>query len=67
MKDKIVTFLILLIFLLCCSIIYFSTQASYYKQELEHQQMKYEILIKEPRVKNIIESGGWEWKTIKKL
>lgn len=58
MKDKIVTFLILLIYLLCCIIIYFSTQARYYKQELEHQQIKYEILIKEPRVKNIIESGG---------
>lgn len=58
MKDKIITILVLLICLLCCIIIYFSTQASYYKQELEHQQMKYEILIKEPRVKNIIESGG---------
>lgn len=58
MKDKIVTPLILLICLLCCVIIYLSTQAIYYKQELEYQQMKYEILIKEPRVKNIIESGG---------
>lgn len=58
MKDKILTSLILLICLLCCVIIYLSTQATYYKQELEHQQMKYEILIKEPRVKNIIESGG---------
>lgn len=58
MKDKIITSLVLLIFLLSCIIIYFSTQAHYYKQELHQQQMKYEILIKEPRVKNIIESGG---------
>lgn len=58
MKDNIITTLVLLICLLFCFIIYFSTQSSYYKQELEYQQMKYEILIKEPRVKNIIESGG---------
>lgn len=58
MKDKLIIYLTLLIFLLCCIIIYLSTQANYYRQELEHQQMKYEILIKEPRVKNIIESGG---------
>lgn len=58
MKDKIITSLILVICLLCGIITYISTKATYYKQELEHQQMKYEILIKEPRVKNIIESGG---------
>lgn len=58
MKDKLMISFTLIICLLCCFIIYFSTQANYYKQELEHQQMKYEILIKEPRVKNIIESGG---------
>lgn len=58
MKDKIINILVLMICLLCCIIVYFLTQASYYKQELEYQQMKYEILIKEPRVKNIIESGG---------
>ena len=58
MKDKIITSLVLLIFLLSCIIIYFSAQLHYYKQELHQQQMKYEILIKEPRIKNIIESGG---------
>lgn len=58
MKNKTITSLVLLICLLCTIITYISAKASYYKQELEHQQMKYEILIKEPRVKNIIESGG---------
>lgn len=58
MKDKLIVSFTLIICLLCCLVIYFSTKANYYKQELEHQQMKYEILIKEPRVKNIIESGG---------
>lgn len=58
MKDKTITSLILVICLFCGIIIYLSTKANYYKQELERQQMKYEILIKEPRVKNIIESGG---------
>lgn len=58
MKDKIITTLVLLIFLLSCIIIYFSTQAHYYKKELNQQKTKYEILIKEPRMKNIIESGG---------
>lgn len=58
MKDKTITSLILVICLLCCLVVYFSTKATYYKQELEHHQMKYEILIKEPRVKNIIESGA---------
>lgn len=58
MKDKTITSLILVICLLCGIITYLSTKANYYKQELEYQQMKYEILIKEPMVKNIIESGG---------
>lgn len=58
MKDKIVTSLILTICLLCFLIIYLIMQLEYTQKELEHQQMKYEILIKEPRVKNIIESGG---------
>lgn len=58
MKDKTITSLILVICLLCGIITYLSTKANCYKQELEQQQMKYEILIKEPRVKNIIESGG---------
>lgn len=58
MKDKTITSLILVIFLLCGIITYLSTKAIYYKQELENQQIKYEILIKEPRVKNIMESGG---------
>lgn len=38
--------------------LYYQSKANYFRQELEHQQMKYEILIKEPRVRNIIESGG---------
>lgn len=58
MKDKIVTSLILTICLLCFLAIYLIRQLEYTQKELEHQQMKYEILIKEPRVKNIIESGG---------
>lgn len=65
MKDKTMNSLILVICLLCGIITYLSTKASYYKQELEYQQMKYEILIKEPRIKNIIESGGWKMEQYK--
>lgn len=38
--------------------VYYQSKANYFRQELELQQIKYEILIKEPRVRNIIESGG---------
>lgn len=38
--------------------VYYQSKANYFRQELERQQIKYEILIKEPRVRNIIESGG---------
>lgn len=58
MENKIVTYLILIIYLLCFITVYLFRQLEYKQKELEHQQMKYEILIKEPRVKNIIESGG---------
>lgn len=58
MKDKVIILFTFIIFLLFCLVIYFSIKANYYKQELQHQQIKYEILIKEPRVRNIIESGG---------
>lgn len=58
MKDNIITTLVLLICLLCFLTIYLIMQLEYTQKELEHQQIKYEILIKEPRVKNIIESGG---------
>lgn len=57
-NNQLIIVLVLVILVVSSLTIYYQTQASYYKQELEHQQMKYEILIKEPRVKNIIESGG---------
>lgn len=57
-NDQLVVALCLIILVVSSLAMYYQTQASYYKQELEYQQMKYEILIKEPRVKNIIESGG---------
>lgn len=38
--------------------LYYQSKANYFRKELELQQIKYEILIKEPRVRNIIESGG---------
>ena len=38
--------------------LYYQSKANYFRQELERHQIKYEILIKEPRVRNIIESGG---------
>lgn len=65
-NDQLVIALFLIISLVLLLAIYYQTQATYYKQELEYQQMKYEILIKEPRVKNIIESGWWKCKIIKK-
>lgn len=57
-NEQLVIGLCLIILVVLLVAIYYQTQATYYKQELEYQQMKYEILIKEPRVKNIIESGG---------
>lgn len=60
MKDNNWLILTLVIFILMffSLAVYYQSKANYFRQELEQQQIKYEILIKEPRVRNIIESGG---------
>jgi len=58
-KDWLTITLVIFILVFFFSLaLYYQSKANYFRQELEYQQMKYEILIKEPRVKNIIESGG---------
>lgn len=57
-KDWLTIALVIVIIVMYTLALYYQSKADYYRKELEHQQMKYEILIKEPRVKNIIESGG---------
>lgn len=69
MKDNIITFLVLLICLLCCFIIYFATELNYYKEKLEIQKDRYEqqlriektkynIIIQEQKIRDLMESGG---------
>lgn len=57
-NDWLIITLVIFILVFFSLALYYQSKANYFRQELEHQQMKYEILIKEPRVKNIIESGG---------
>lgn len=59
MKDNnLITFLVLIILALSFTTLYYQTKSSHLEKELQEQKQKYEILIKEPRMKNIIESGG---------
>lgn len=57
-NNNIILVLIMVILVVYSLALYYQSKANYFRKELEYQQMKYEILIKEPRIKNIIESGG---------
>lgn len=59
MKDNnLITILVLVILVLFFTTLYYQTKSSQLETQLHEQKQKYEILIKEPRMKNIIESGG---------
>ena len=53
-------FLVLVILVLSFITLYYQTKSLNLEKDLQEQKQKYEILIKEPRVRNIIESGGWK-------
>lgn len=59
MKDnKLITILVLVILTLAFTTLYYQTKSEHLETQLQEQRQKYEILIKDPRMKNIIESGG---------
>lgn len=59
MKDNnLITFLVLVILVLSFATLYYQAKSEQLEIQLQEQNQKYEILIKEPRVRNIIESGG---------